>query len=222
MLEIVLDEADRQHIKDVLKRLDPSQANSAVKMGVMSASVYVKKVLDFNIRGEVLNRRTGNLARSMGMRLEQDGRDWVGTIGSGARVSGAPVVQPEIGEDIDDDGIRMSYADILEEGGTITPKTKQFLAIPIGDAVTPSGVDRFSAQQLKDDPEGFGYAGSVIINGIIFGLKDKKTRSEMTPLFVLKRSVEIPAKHYMEITIAESESQSMQEMVDAIDGALNK
>lgn len=208
-------------IKQSLSNLDPAKQDSAINKGVLSASTFVLKQLLNNVSGIVLKIRTGNLARSLGMRVEKQDGNWVGVVGSGALVVN-PRLSPagdEIATLSIDRGIRMSYADILETGGTIVPKNRQWLAIPLDAAKTPSGVARFTAQQLREG-RAPGYEGSVIIGGIIFGLSQTKTRSYMTPLFVLKKSVTIPAKRYLSITSEQSASQVGDIMASAIEKGL--
>lgn len=221
-IQVTIDQDSRDRINKALKQLDPAAEDGAIKRGVLAATTYVLQVLLDNVSGIVLKIRTGNLARSMGMRVERDGNDWMGVCGSGALV-----VNPELspgGTENDpvkaDKTFRMIYADILETGGTIVPVNKQFLAIPIGDALTPAGVPRFTAQQLKDGAT--NYEGSVIIGGIIFGLSQTKKRSNMTPLFALKTSVTIPAKRYLSTTADQVSGEVGEVMAEAIENILEK
>ena len=194
MLDITIDKDDLMRINAALATLDPEAADSSILAGIQKGSLIAVNALIDNVSGPVLRKRTGNLAASIGMHIQKDSNNITGVVGSGGQTENPSMLEGGQ-EDHADPMFRMIYADILETGGTILPKTKQFLAIPIGDALTPSGVARFTAQQLKDGMA--GYEGSVIIDGIIFGLSETKTRSMMTPLFVLKSSVDIPAFEYM-------------------------
>lgn len=77
----------------------------------------------------------------------------------------------------------VDYANIHHYGGTIRPKTKQFLTIPF-----PGGpADRRVPMRASD------FNDTFIAKGIIF----RKKGEDIEPLFILKKSVEIPARPYM-------------------------
>jgi len=78
----------------------------------------------------------------------------------------------------------VDYAAIHHYGGTIRPKKKQFLTIPF-----PGGpADKRVPLRAAD------FADTFVAKGIIFR---KKGRDDIVPLFILKKSVEIPARPYM-------------------------
>lgn len=177
---------------------------------LLAASTVTEDQLKQNVSNVILKVRTGNLRNSLQSRVEQINGQWSATIGSGVRSGG-----------------RVPYSDILEDGGTIVPKNRQWLAIPLPDALTTAGVPKFTPDELRKG-QGTGYAGSVIIGGIIFGLNfgtshlkgGSKIRTRMTPLFALKKSVQIPAKQYMTITLQEMRPKILGLMTDALDKAL--
>ena len=112
----------------------------------------------------VMHTRTGSLVRSF--RVERHGEDidslrfLVGSFG-------------------------LPYAAIQEFGGTIKKKGPGFLTIPVGAALTPAGVPRFTARQALQQPGVHfvkGKRGPLIV-------RDRKTRSEV--LFVLRKQVKI-------------------------------
>lgn len=82
-------------------------------------------------------------------------------------------------------GQGLPYAPMQEFGGTIVPVRAQFLTIPIGEALTPSGVARFSAPEA----ESAGYK-TFVRGHILYGVKD----GQLYPLFILATSVTIPAR----------------------------
>lgn len=222
MLSIEVDPKSLARINRALASLKSVDDDSPRKKGIINASNYVLAVLQGYVSGAILHVRSGNLLRSMGLRVEGIGDDVVGTVGSGAKVDNPQIA--EEGADVHvDDTFRMVYANILETGGTIVPTKCQFLAIPLpgSGAMTDSGVARFSAQQLKDG-QAPGYEGSVIIDGIIFGTKDMKSRSQIEPLFALKRSVDIPAFGYMQKTIDDTTPTVVEMLGIAIDEGLNQ
>lgn len=142
--------------------------------------------------GGLIGRRTGTLARSMRDRVYADAADIIG----------------EVWPDPD----KAPYGRIQEEGGTIVPRRSQFLAIPLSAMRTANGVARGSAAQVHASPGAFGFARTFIRRGIIFGATAGKPGS-VIPLFVLKRSVIIPARHYLDITLR----QELPWIVDALE-----
>ena len=202
-LTYTLNETQLADIQNRLSRLSYDDANGAIQKMLVAAATATEDRLKQNVSNDILKVRTGNLRNSLQSRVDMINGKWTASVGSGVRTGG-----------------RVPYANILETGGTITPVTKQFLAIPIGDALTPTGVAKFTPTELKDG-QATGYAGSVIIGGIIFGIANLKSRSQITPLFVLKRSVEIPAKLYMNITLDEMTPDIMGIMTDTLNKALS-
>jgi len=77
----------------------------------------------------------------------------------------------------------VDYAAIHHYGGTIRPKKKKFLTIPF-----PGGpADKRVPLRAAD------FADTFVAKGIIF----QKRGEDIVPLFILKKSVEIPARPYM-------------------------
>ena len=73
-----------------------------------------------------------------------------------------------------------------EFGATIVPKKAKKLAIPLPAALTPSGVTRGSPRSFQDTFIQRSKAGNLI-------LFQKQPGGGLSPLFVLKDSVKIPA-----------------------------
>lgn len=198
MIEVSINKEDVARVNRMLDDLDPTKQDGAIHKGILKASATVLNTLVVNVSGQILHRRTGNLARSMGMRVERDTEGtWEGVIGSGASLRTA----------------RMSYANIHETGGIIRPINAKYLAIPVGEARTPAGVARFKPRDI----EGAGYEKSFIRrtragNLMIFG----KSGLNLVPLFVLKKEVRIPARRYMSITVEQSKDQVVNDIVDKI------
>lgn len=73
-----------------------------------------------------------------------------------------------------------------DEQKTITPKRSKFLAIPIGEALTPSGVvrDKYRSPRLVED----GFFIKSKSGRLLFGYKRGK-RGKFRPLFVMVKSV---------------------------------
>lgn len=84
------------------------------------------------------------------------------------------------------------YARIQHEGGTIRPKRAKFLTIPFPGGPADKRVPLRAADFAHDD--------TFVAKGIIFRTLSRGGRSggeQIEPLFILKRSVTLPARPYM-------------------------
>lgn len=77
----------------------------------------------------------------------------------------------------------VDYAAIHQFGGTITPKKKKFLTIPFPGGPADTKVPKRAAD----------FDNTFVAKGIIF----RKQGKGIQPLFILKKSVTIPARPYM-------------------------
>lgn len=92
-------------------------------------------------------------------------------------------------------GKELAYAWQKEKGGTIYGRP--WLAIPLPAVLTAAGVARGFARDYRDHPGQFGFTGTFVHKGVIFGhlaggAKGKGIgggKSSVVPLFVLKHSV---------------------------------
>jgi hypothetical protein len=134
--------------------------SEGLKKGVKLAA---GKVASDYLSGQALKRRTGRLAAALDGWMEDD---FEGVVG------------------VQDNTAVSKYAWLLgDEQKTIVPKRAKFLAIPIGEGLTPAGVPRFSSP--RQIPGGF----FVKTKGrLLFGYK-RGTRGKFRPLFTLVKSV---------------------------------
>jgi len=146
-----------------------------------------------NLAGTILNRRTGNLAAR-------------------TRVTKATVTGQKVSISIETNGV--PYGLIHETGGTIVPKTKQFLTIPLPDALTASGVLRKSAAELQQNPSPFDT--TFIHDGTIIGERN----DNLTPLFILRKKVEIPARRWASSAVDSTIQQFLKRLQERVDGVL--
>lgn len=162
----------------------------------MTATVqHLHAAVNKNIgNGGLIGRRTGNLARSIQelVRVTPDG---------------------VIGE-VWPDPTLIPYGGIQEEGGTIVPKRGQYLTIPLEAMLTGNGVARGTAAAVRANPGAFGFKASFVPKGheVIMG---KQSNGSAIPLFALKRSVTIPAHHYLATTLI----QNWQWIADRLEAA---
>jgi hypothetical protein len=137
-------------------------------------------------RGGLLEPRTGNLQRS---------------IQSAANNPGATTVQGDtLATRVWFDPAIAKYGAIHEYGGAIVPKRSQNLAIPLPAMKTGNGV---TAREVFANPQAFGFKHVFVAKNVIFGCQGHGARGMVTtvPLFVLKRSVVIPARRPLRSTL---------------------
>ena len=91
------------------------------------------------------------------------------------------------------------YARIQDEGGTVVPTTAQWLAIPVGPAKTAAGVSRF---QSPRQVQGLFVLKSKNGNLLLVAPRGKDA---ITVWYILKKSVKIPASHYLDLAAAETD-----------------
>jgi hypothetical protein len=176
--------------RNILEKLKPRMVR--VGLGL------VKHLKEEELSGQALKARTGTGRRSVTYRVIDDGQNL--TVVAGPDLSKA------------------KYMRAQDQGATITPQRVKNLTIPIGEALTPKGVGRFTARQVIESPGAFGYVGTFVHNRIIFG---KRADKSITPLFVLKTSVRIKAVGFMAHTISEKREWAESEIAAGIKEALN-
>ena len=124
-----------------------------------------------------LNRRSGNLAR-----------DWIVE---------TSVESEEMSVTVRTQGAANAYAGIQETGGTIKPIHGNFLWIPLTANLTKDGTARITPSQAIAQPHFISWNKGPIFFGkspVKQTKKDFATNFGIVPLFVLKRSVTIPAR----------------------------
>lgn len=186
---------NNKEIEDIMKRLDrvkPGHRTNVLTGGMRLAALMIERDLKIAVGGTILNVRSNRLRSSIGSRVYERSGELSAVVGSGAR-----------------HGNRVKYANIHETGGTITPKRTKFLAIPLAAARTRGGDQR--AISPKD------FENTFIRNGVIYQKQGKK----IIPLFVLKKSVRIPARKYLSKTLAMSQAKIMTQFQKQLERGLS-
>lgn len=193
-IAITFNEETFEAVKKMVENLPVKKQNQVYYQSMINAAASVETKLKENISGPILKVRTGYLRHSMSAKIfDGVGIDGISAlIGSGVRY-----------------GERVKYADILEEGGIIRPKKAKYLAIPIGEAKTKSGVARGRPRD---------FANTFIRKGIIF---QKYGKNSIRPLFLLRKSVTIPAFRYMGQTAEQQINIVEQSVLKAINQVEN-
>lgn len=193
MIEIYIKNAEIESIMKRLDRVDPLKRSSVLLGGMRLAALIIEKDLKLAVSGTILNVRSNRLRSSIGSRIFERADGLSAMIGSGARNGG-----------------RVKYANIHETGGTITPKNSKYLAIPLDAARTKGG------DQRNISPRDF--ENTFIRKGIIY----QKQGKNIVPLFVLKKSVRIPARKYLSKTLAMSQAKIMTSFQKQLERGLSQ
>lgn len=145
-----------------------------------------------------LNQRTGTLKRAVFYRVEVQEQSAGGSFDALARVGV--------------DHAKARYGRVQELGGDIVPVRARNLTIPVGDALTPSGVPRFTARQLIQTPSAFGYKDTFFRKGLLFGVRPRMRANRtvgvmglgsIVPLFVLKKRITLRPVGYLKSALSD-------------------
>ncbi len=183
--------------KDLAQRL--AAMKKQLKQQMFRALTVLEAQIVQNVRSNSgLHVRTGNLMNSIAtskkVEVTADG-SITGTIGS----------------------VGIIYAAIHEFGGTIVPKNKQFLAIPTEENRRPDGSPIVTTGQLQIYQK-MGLA--FIDKGVIFQRESKDAPPQA--MFILKRSVDIPARSYIRPALAAKKDQILKDFGLFIQASFDK
>jgi hypothetical protein len=158
----------------VLKALPRAFKKVVTSWGAESVRVLKRSAAGMQKSGR--GRKTGDLARNVGMEIGREENAYRTLIGTGVGNTKSVV-----------------YARIQDVGGTIRPKNKKYLAIPLPGT---KGVP-------KNFPDAFvirSRGGSLLIVQRkwkkVRGGENYRQSSELVPLFVLKNEVRLPATYW--------------------------
>jgi hypothetical protein len=190
MIEMTFEKKDLDALKSKLNKISLKNHDNVLKKAFTDGTIEIERQLKSNISGRFLKVRTGLLRNSIGSKVYENEGELLGIIGSGVRT-----------------GERVKYASILETGGTIFPVIAKFLTIPLSGALTPAGVSRGPARS---------FSNTFISKNIIF----QKQGNKVVPLFILKKSVKIPAFRYMQRTVDEVQDKIFSIISNSVQKAL--
>lgn len=106
----------------------------------------------------------------------------------------------------------------LEEGATLKPKQARMLAVPVGRAANKHGVAKFSAKELKQNPEAFGFASTWVRNDVVMG---ETLGGKVEPLFALRQSIVFPRRGYVKNFRRANEGRIRREVAAAVSMGLS-
>jgi hypothetical protein len=102
------------------------------------------------------------------------------------------------------------YAALQDLGGVVHAKSGKFLAIPLGPALTASGVPRYATP--RDVPGLFVWRSHG--GRLLLGRRTGRV-GRPTPYFALVKSVRVPASRYLTDTTAEMARAAPEVIMDA-------
>ena len=126
MITISVDSNQVNRVIKSLESLRPEDIKSPLYRGLTMATIFLASKLRENVTNRILKTRGGRLRGSIGSIVGREGDNLTGFVGSGVRT-----------------GERVKYANILEDGGTITAKGKM-LTVPLPKALTKKGILKFT------------------------------------------------------------------------------
>jgi hypothetical protein len=192
MIELTIDQKDIDRVIKKLDAIKPSDRSGVTHKAFVDATAYIEAKLSQNISNKILHVRSGRLRDSISSVVLDEENGITGLIGSGVR-----------------QGNRVIYANIQETGGTVTPKRVKWLTIPLQAALTPAGVPRGRARDFQNTFFAYSKAGNLILF--------QRQGKSIVPLFVLKKSVKVPASHYMSRTADEVHADVVDIMLRRIE-----
>jgi len=180
----------------------PDAFRAAMTQATSAAGLLFQRQFKMNqLRGRPgVLRRTGNLSQKM--------------FSTTTEIDGGRVLVSGFGG--------VPYANIHEHGGTVRPTKSKWLTIPVGPALTASGVAKGPARSFPDlvllIPKGLNRSPMLgkwkatgetltsdavaqrlatrnVYQGVAFNFRTGKARASIfVPYFILKKSVKIPAR----------------------------
>ena len=165
------------------KQIKPTIAKAAAR----GAQLVVAEILQHELRGKALRWLTGTLAGSLTSNVVVEGDTVIARVGVWK-------------------GAASKYARIHEMGGVIRPVKGKYLAIPLDAVRGPGGKPSFSGPrkaQAEKYPDMFllkrrGKDPLLCAPRRVAGRGKGKGRVRgLIPLFALKKSVKIPARHWL-------------------------
>lgn len=176
--EVTIKLSGNEKVEEAMKRLG-TNLPKAVVIAMRTVTLFLQAYMKTRklTGGQPLHVRTGHLRSSIKARIEQDQEKTTGIVGSDLR-----------------------YAKMHEFGKQNHHSSSgKYLTIPLDAAKTASGVARGPARSFQGTFLIKSKAGNLIIMG-----RPTPGASSVKPLFVLKKSVNIPARPYMAPTIEEN------------------
>lgn len=188
VFEFSVDDRSKRRLRELAKQFEPTEfLNRLFQIMDTLGSIVAGKVIEEGLSGRSggfgLARRTGALARSVQ--------------GRGVRINGIPAIKVGVFR-----GPALAYAGIQETGGTIKPVRAKALAIPVGPALTPSGVPRFSgprALNLRFLP----FRRGIAVGKLVDEKEAKQAQDrggspyDARAFYILMTKVEIPASRWL-------------------------
>ncbi len=174
-----------------------------------------------------LNKPTGNLRRSIAGRVIQTGRTVAAVEGVssqlslfGRTVQGSPLsVVLSAGGRVQG-AANVIYARIQNEGGTVRPVNRQWLAIPDKSTKTPAGRPRFASPRDYPRPLWFHLiqgGGGRSAKAVLL----ERVGGKNVGRWWLRKEVEIPPSHFARDAFRATQAETPRRLSDAIEVAFD-
>lgn len=198
-----------QAVLNRLAKQDPERIFAELtRFFEQQSQIIAGRIVKNQLSGQLIKRRTGTLARSV--------------IGQAEKYNGLPAFRVGVLR-----GPALSYASILERGGTIRPKNAKSLAIPQKPALTPAGVEKFGGPrsypgELRFLPFRRGVAVGKLVDeaeAIAFesqGLSPYQAEA----VYLLVRSVTIKPRYWLKTGMKEQLPPFIKRMAQFLAGAI--
>lgn len=192
-MNVEFDPKQLAEIKALMQKISTLKSHEIIT-SFQRACLVLENRVKVNLTKPILKTPTGHLRDSIGSIVREKEGMLAGYVGSGQR-TGKPLV----------------YANILETGGVIRPVKRQWLTIPTEFARTNTKAGNKRAREVKNS---------------FFAWKDGKLilfeggHREPIPMFVLKKRVKIPAKHYLTISVTQGQQEAYNQIVRGLSEVL--
>lgn len=203
-LTVTLKPESYARLKATLRQAN--QLGRAVRIGLVRAGARLERLAKERVTGDILKVRSGSLRRSITSRIIEDKNGVSLAVGSTV-------------------GVAAKYAPIHEFGGVIKPVRAKMLAVPVGPALTPSGVARYPSP--RDVPVRLGFRptktpGTALLVERTKTVKGRRGRTSGRVWFVLKKQVRIPTRQWLSRSILPNKGVVVAEIDAAIEAHLRQ
>lgn len=194
--------------RELVVRLEgaPAVVIGTLRAQLNKAAVRLYNLASQKVNNQLLQVRTAHLARALFWRVEPVTGGFLARIGV--------------------DTAKARYGRAHELGAVITPKRAKNLTIPVGEALTKSGVPRFTAREFigatRSGGSGlYGFTSSFVNKNKTAVLGVRKS-GDVEPVFLLRPRVELPERPFLASSLDENRERVMGDLQASVEAALRE